>query len=444
MSAEPANTPNLEELQREAREILARRAREAQADAAEHELPKAERHEAGAPVDDTPAFDYSDEPLAAGFRRANGAVLPAPNHQAQTPEPPPLLELSPVSDWAEKAPPPPRDWIIEGFIPAGRVTSFLGNGGLGKSIIAGQIGVHVAINRSIFGLSVKGGAVLGLFCEDERDELERRVRDAVVGENLELAQLKRLFALSRDGEDNVLCTFDHDRIVLTEFHQRLEATVANARPRLLILDTAADLFAGDYMSTPHVRQFIKVALGRLCVRYGTAVLLIAHPSASGLNSGDGGGFSTAWNNSVRSRLFLRRPKVEDVDAAKDRRVLEVKKSNYAADGVAIPLIYHRGYFIPDPAPLDEGTAKVVRPAKLDTKLAVAAMEYMRAQAGTGTVVIKFAALYEHLQRTAALPAGAFETVRKQLQRTLNTLEKSNLIQKTKVPLGCYRLVTESS
>ena len=350
------------------------------------------------------------------------------------------LEIATVATWAGRPAPQPRDWVIDGLIPAARVTSFLGNGGLGKSIIAGQIGVHVALGRPLFGFPVTGGVVLGIFCEDERDEIERRIRAACDGEKLDLAQLTRLYPCSRDGMDNLLCTFDHDQVVFTPFYYQLDATIAALRPRLLILDVLADLFAGDYLNTGHARQFIKVALGGWCVRYECAVLLIAHPSASGMASGDGAGFSTAWNNSVRSRLYLRQPKTEDPEEAKDRRILEVRKSNYAAGGTLIPLMYQRGYFVPDQAPLQEAT-KLVRPAKADTKLAVATMEYMRQQGAGGNVVVRFAALYEHLQSTGALPRGVYQTIRKQLSRTLTQLEKSDLIQQTKVPAG-YRLVQE--
>jgi len=125
------------------------------------------------------------------------------------------LALESAATWAEHAAPAPRDWVIEGLIPAARVTSFLGNGGLGKTIIASQLAVHVATGRRLFGFEVNGGSVVGIFCEDERDELERRIRAAAAGEQLDLAQLERLYPVSRDGMDNLLCTFDRDQIVLT-------------------------------------------------------------------------------------------------------------------------------------------------------------------------------------------------------------------------------------
>lgn len=353
----------------------------------------------------------------------------------------PLL-IEPASAWAGRPEPPARDWVVDGLIPAGRVTSMLGNGGLGKTLLAVQLGVHISMNRPIFGRDVNGGLVLGIFCEDELEELERRARAACAGEDIALESLDRLHMSSRDGLDNLLCTFEREQIVMTPFYRELDATIAALRPRLTILDTAADLFGGDFVSTPQVRQFLKVALGGLCVRYGTAVLLLAHPSASAMSSGDGGGFSVAWNNSVRSRLYLRRPKCEDKEAAKDRRVLEVMKSNYAADGTSVGLVYHRGCFLPDPEPLEEGAPKAVRAAKTDTRLAMAALEQVRKLSPDGVTVVSFGAILKPLQAAGVLTAGetdaAAEKARKALQRTLAQLLGEGLLVKTTLPRG-YRL-----
>jgi RecA-family ATPase len=361
---------------------------------------------------------------------------------AASPERANPLAIEPAAAWASRPEPPPRDWIIDGLIPAGHVTSMLGNGGLGKTLLAVQLGVHISMNRPIFGRVVSGGPVLGVFCEDEQEELERRGRAACAGEDIPLESLERLHMTSRDGLDNLLCTFDREQIVMTPFYRQLDATVGLLKPRLTIIDTAADVFGGDFMSTPQVRQFLKVALGGLCVRHGTAVLLLAHPSASGMQSGDGGGFSTAWNNSVRSRLFLRRPKSEDKEAAQDRRVLEVRKSNYAVDGTSIALMYQHGCFVPDPEPLEEGV-KPVRPPRTDTRLAFAALEQIRRLAPAGGPVVRFGTILDALQAAGSLPRSATATeadkVRKTLQRALNQIADDGHIEKPNVPRGSYRL-----
>jgi hypothetical protein len=355
---------------------------------------------------------------------------------------PNALRFEPASGWADRAPPAPRDWIIKDILPAGRVTSMLGNGGLGKTTVAIQAAIHIAVSRSIFGLSVNGGPVVGIFCEDEQEELERRGRAACVAEGIELDTLDRLFVLSRDGQDNLLCTFDREKIVLTPFYCELDAAVAEIKPRLLILDTAADLFGGDFMSTPQVRQFLKVALGGLSVRHGCAVLLLAHPSSSAMNSGDGGGFSTAWNNSVRSRLYLRRPKTEDAEAAKDRRILEVKKANYGPDSASIPLIYDRGCFVPDLMPIEEGSTKPPRSrGGVSTKLGLAVVSFMRRTAPSAAVV-PFRDIFEALQKDGLIDRGHYEMTRKPLQRVLKNLVEEGVLRDSTVPRG-YRLMSDS-
>jgi hypothetical protein len=351
------------------------------------------------------------------------------------------LSIEPASLLAERAAPPARDWVCEGLgIPAGRVTSMIGNGGFGKSTIAHQLALAVATSTPLFGMPVQGGAVLGLYCEDEQPELDRKTRGICAAEGIELGNLDSAYFLSRDGEDNILCSFDRDKIALTDFYWQVDATFASLKPRLGIFDTAADLFAGDFMSTPHVRQFIKVALGGLAQRHGSAILLLAHPSASAMASGDGGGFSTAWNNSVRSRLYLRRPKSDDAEAIADKRVLEVRKANYGPSGGMVPLLYSQGRFILDPEPVSEG-AKPVKVVHCDTRLSMDVMDFFKSTAPAGQIV-SFRPIFDAVAKnaTAAFVGGEinFEAHRKVLQRTLKSLVQASLLVSSNIPRG-YRL-----
>src|SRR5688572_5973924 len=85
------------------------------------------------------------------------------------------LRIESAASWAERPAPPPRDWICEDLgIAAGRVTSLYGNGGLGKTAISIQAGVCIAASHPLYGMQVNGGPVLGIFCEDEQAEIERR------------------------------------------------------------------------------------------------------------------------------------------------------------------------------------------------------------------------------------------------------------------------------
>jgi len=100
----------------------------------------------------------------------------------------------------------------------------------------------------------------------------------------------------------------------------------NAHPRAgryrLHIDTSADVFGGDEISRSQVRQFVGLLIG-IALRNNCAVILLAHPSMSGMASGTGTSGSTGWHNSVRSRMYL-----EGDDKDDDARTLKFKKSNY--------------------------------------------------------------------------------------------------------------------
>lgn len=133
----------------------------------------------------------------------------------------------------------------------------------------------------------------------------------------------------------------------TPLFRRLDAWTARHRPALVVMDTLADLFGGNEINRAHARQFIGQLRG-LALRHGTTVLLLAHPSLSGIASGTGSSGSTAWNNSVRSRLYLRRIVTSDQDEPDpDARELEVMKANYGKKGLIIPLRWQAGFFVPD-------------------------------------------------------------------------------------------------
>jgi RecA-family ATPase len=150
---------------------------------------------------------------------------------------------------------------------------------------------------------------------------------------------------SRVGTDNILMEFDQGgRAALTTLFNALEGAAIEFGAKLAILDTAADIFGGNENIRPQVRQFISSCLGKLARAIGGAVILCAHPSRAGLSTGEGDGASTAWNNGVRSRLYLSRVK-EDEPHDDGARLLTRKKANYASAGETIDLRWEAGVFI---------------------------------------------------------------------------------------------------
>ena len=93
------------------------------------------------------------------------------------------------------------------------------------------------------------------------------------------------------------------------------------------------------------------ALRTIATEADGAVVITAHPSLSGRNTGTGEAGSTAWNNAVRSRLYLTRSDAaEGEDEDRDARLLKTMKSNYCASGGTIPLRWRDGVFVRDDGP----------------------------------------------------------------------------------------------
>lgn len=247
---------------------------------------------------------------------------------------------------------PDREWIWEDWIPVGSVTALYGDGGTGKSLLAQQLMTACATGSLFLGQEVKPVRAFGVFCEDDENELHRRQSAINAAYGVSFGDLGNMRLVSRVGNENLLMTFAADgHGVPTPFFSQVLNASRDFGSRLVVIDTAADTFAGNENIRPQVRQFIAL-LTRLAQTINGAVILLAHPSQSGKASGSGDGGSTAWNNSVRSRLYFKRPGQPDGKDAgggesvdPDLRVLFRAKSNYAAMGVELPAKWERGAFV---------------------------------------------------------------------------------------------------
>jgi RecA-family ATPase len=270
----------------------------------------------------------------------------------------------------EGLPLPRRQWLWEDWIPLRAVTALYGDGGTGKSLLAQQLMTTCATGQPFLGHEVARCRVLGVFCEDDDDELQRRQASVNDGMGLGFADLENMRWVSRVGRDNLLMTFGADgRGEATPFFFQIESAAKELGAQLIIVDTAADTFAGNENIRPQVRQFINL-LTRLAQSADAAVILLAHPSQTGKTTGSGEGGSTAWNNSVRSRLYLKRPEApagETIDA--DKRILTRVKANYAAIGVELILRYEGGAFtneVDDEGMEGDGVSRVPRHRDAET------------------------------------------------------------------------------
>jgi RecA-family ATPase len=245
----------------------------------------------------------------------------------------------------------PMDWVIGTMIPANTVTLLSGDGGTGKSLLALNLAISVATGGLLpwLGFKPQKGPALYVGAEDDQNEMHRRINNMIWNRpDIGFADLKDLHIASLAARDALLSVVDARSNILTPspLFKQIRDKIDAERPRLVIFDTLADLFPGNENDRAQARQFIG-QLRKLSVDFSTTIILLSHPSLSGMASGTGTSGNTAWNNSVRSRLFMQRVKEDGYEPDKTARKLTVMKSNYGESGLEVHMNYVEGFFEPE-------------------------------------------------------------------------------------------------
>ncbi|MBB6254106.1 AAA family ATPase [Nitrospirillum iridis] len=260
------------------------------------------------------------------------------------------LETACVASWAGK-PVPERQWLVPDLIPLRNVTLLTGDGGLGKTLLALQLQASAALGAPWLGRECRRVKTLGVYCEDEEDELQRRMTDIAAAYGAALGDLEHVDIAGRVGEDNTLLIFGRpgEGADATPFYHAILRRARELGAELIVLDSLYDFFLGNENARTEVHRFGGL-LRALALATGAAVVVCGHPSRAGMQEGSGLSGSTAWNAVVRSRLYLTRPAAEEgavVDP--DARVLSTKKANYGPIAGDIPITWQGGVFVADGA-----------------------------------------------------------------------------------------------
>jgi RecA-family ATPase len=258
-----------------------------------------------------------------------------------------LLPFINIAAW-HNAPVPDREWVVRDRVPLAAVTLLSGDGGVGKTILALHLAAATALGRDWLYSLPEPGPVLVVCCEDENKELHRRLDRIIEHCNASFEELSRgMRLISLAGQDTVMAAPDaRGLIVPTKLFKRMSEAACDLRPRLIVLDNSADVFAGNENDRAQVRQFIGLLRG-VAITAHAGLLLTSHPSLTGISTGTGLSGSTAWNASVRSRLYFKHAKTEkNEEPDPELRVLEVMKANYGPVGETVMVRWKNGLFVP--------------------------------------------------------------------------------------------------
>ncbi len=266
-------------------------------------------------------FDASDLAMRDDGYEALGDLLERAREPAK---PEPLLKPVSVFDVLSNPAPPP-EFVWAGYLPRG-VASMLGaHGGTGKSTIALMLEISVALGRPLFGIPTGQCKTLFVSLEDGAHIIRHRLAFICRAWAIDPAELDGKLHIV-DGCENPELFGAESRGAgsTTASYAELRELVQSLGAGLVVIDNASDAFGGDEIQRRQVRAFVR-ALAEIARQSNCAVLLLAHVDkgtsrARVAQGGEGYSGSTAWHNSVRSRLFMSR-------AESGALTLEHQKSN---------------------------------------------------------------------------------------------------------------------
>ncbi len=243
--------------------------------------------------------------------------------------------------------PQPRQWLVESWLPAGRVAMLTGEGGAGKSRLALQLAAGVASGGGPDGawleapggvlrlgnsIPADGAPVVFASWEDEPDEFYRRLHQ-ISGQAAPWVKPERqqnLIIANMMGEGPVWAPSQGSHLAsmaeLTATGDRLRRLCQQAGARLLIMDPLAAAYASQENTRGLVRAFVS-HWDDWAQSHDCAILLLAHPPKSSTYNYAG---STDWLGAVRALWSLQRADTtvqEESFAASTWRLISVK-GNY--------------------------------------------------------------------------------------------------------------------
>jgi RecA-family ATPase len=253
--------------------------------------------------------------------------------------------------WPDEAP-PPVDWLADQRLPRGDVTTLHGDGGAGKTDIMLQLAANCTRRSgSWLGHIIADGPAVVIGAEEPEREIRRRVwlhgqRDGYGPDCLSNLH----FWFSTDDGSTVLAVPDRTGIMRpTPLFASIKAAIANVAPILVAVDNVAATFTGNQNDRVMVRSYVNLWRSIARGPGNPAVLLLDHPSLSGLTTGTGRSGNMDWRNSVRSALYLRLPD-DKAEADRGVRILETAKNNYGPLGNPIRLQWVDGGLALESAP----------------------------------------------------------------------------------------------
>lgn len=272
-------------------------------------------------------------------RQSAHADFSAARVDPETGEVLPALTLISINDVISRPSPAPA-FVWDGYLPRGVVSMLAAHGGTGKSTIGLMLCVAAALGRPLFGADTEQCKTLFVSLEDSASVVRHRLANICQKWAVNPAALDGKLTIADGTDDPELFTADHRAAgAKTRTYFEMNQLVEKGEVGLVVVDNASDAYGGDEIQRRQVRAFIR-SLMEVAKPVNCALLLLAHVDKTTSRSkkpenGEGYSGSTAWHNSVRSRLFMKRDESGNLN-------IEHQKSNLGRCHEPLALTWREG------------------------------------------------------------------------------------------------------
>jgi archaellum biogenesis ATPase FlaH len=182
---------------------------------------------------------------------------------------------------------PDLEWIIEGLIPRGSFSMLFGREKAGKSLLANDMGLCVALDEPFLDRAVRSGPVVFVSAEEHIREVRSRMRKRV-GARSDVA----VYLLQVDGtHDGYVMRIDQGQGV-----QDIVDVIAEYEPALMIFDVLRELHSGKENEVDDMAPILQ-PIRSIAHETNTAIVMVHHAGRSGEyrgSTGIGGAVDQLW------------------------------------------------------------------------------------------------------------------------------------------------------
>lgn len=269
----------------------------------------------------------------------------------------PLPGLVDTNEWIGRRA-PERRYLVPGRITAEpEVVTFAGQGGAGKTYLSLQLSIAIAAGTQWLGFQIPRGRAIHIMAEEHANEVWRRSESICDGLGVDMADIQGFFLpyawagfsnpeLIKRNDDVRLSGPFAPTVLFKQLLNQVRAVRAmgeqdDAPLRVIIVDSRYNVFGQNENDTVAAKAFM-VLLTEIALVGDCPVILVAHPSARGKDSGSGEAGSYAWQAATRWMWVL----TNKPDSSDGVRVLEFRKGNYGPPAASIDVVWSDGCYAP--------------------------------------------------------------------------------------------------